>query len=1117
MNEKFELNVNNSREASISNYNNNYNSYYVKKRIILITIIFLIISIAIVIFLMISLINDNNEKYKDKKFKILIENEKINKPFTYNLESEVIQLENGIKAILIREPYSNSSSIAVLSNYGYSLDVIPGLAHFSEHMSFRGSKKYRDNKYWTGFNYIGTINDAFTTLDNTCFYLVLKTGIEYEQFLDIISDYLQNPLLNSSIIKKEINVVNSEFLRSNRTDDYILNNILTELANIQHPFYNQFGVGNNISLNSISEEEMAKYLRAYFQHAYNPNNLNIVLYSNKTISELENLAVKYFNYEISITEKIGNDVRDAKRKKIKEERLFNKDNGGKIVKYHSKIAENLNDSSIYNLLTFSFGINNLTYNNGFNPIDFIEFLFYDSKNSYLNNYLIQHNYLYLLNCKIYPQFLGTEFGLFHIYVYLTEYGINNLEEVIKVIFHYLNLIKNNIDDIEKNIFPNYQKYKLNKFKYYYDENKNLNDLNKQFILNMQKHGLSNIFKNDVPDKFDKNLFLKFLDDNMNIENAIIGLNSNYDISNIDLLKGYSIKYANYYGTQYNVTNLSPEFIELLKKYPVDEKYTDSIKVRDANTYFTNILNPTKPCFLISKEECENKNEFNLINETKYKKDKCNDNDTFLCYYINDRSLNFSKVEIVLKIKSQQNQVLTPTNKIYFNALYLQPMLNFYFKDFLEDPNNDFTISYNDDLIITISTYKDLAISILDKFIDQLLSMINEEEFKYLINFFRFQIYAKIGYSYLNLEEYNKGAIFDLFEFGNTNNYPNYGYSLIDLVNIFTYNNANLVYSYFIESFVNKSLYLIGDLDDDLISNISKIVDNKIDIHTNSFINDNDFIYEFNPDNNNNYNTNIFNDLFKINQNNNPFNLINNIKVNNILNKFSEIMSNKDIPDNTVVNYIYSNNNTFERESYTGLFYNIKMLNQSYNLHFNLFIYSVIEKIFTELRTKRGLGYHALIEYVTVSSSNIYLFFFVQGPMKTPIDVQDEIQSVLYEILNNWDCEDFDKIKNNYIDYIQLLQSTNTFSKRVKEFITDTNNINNNNLDNNYIIPDNYKEVVDCIRNIFENPIRIGIFEYANYIDSEFINKEIENRKNETYFLNKDIKVVYTTDINYFNQ
>ena len=1088
MYEQFELNI-------YKNFDKEDKRRFKTKAIIIISIVALIISLSIILFLFIALLKDKDNKSNkdDKCFKVLINNEKIIKPYTYNFESEIIELENGLKAILINEPNSNSSSIRVLSPYGSSLDVIPGLAHFFEHMSLRGSKNFEDGQFWTGYNFPGIINDAFTPLDYTSFYFSSIIGVEYENFLYLISDFLKNPLLNISVYKNEINIVNSEFLRSNITEDYILNNILSELANNKHPYYNQFGIGNNISLNSISNEEMEKYLKAYFQQAFNPKNLTIVLYSNKSISELEKLALKYFNYKIDINETIGNEEREQKLKKIKEERLFNKENGGKILKYFSKIANNLNDSNIYNLLTISFAINNLTYNKGFNPLDFL--LFFFSQNSYLYNYYLKNNLVYSITPIIYPQFLGLEFGFFHIYFFITEKGLNNLEEVIKPFFHYLNLIKNSIDEIEQNIFPNYQRLKINKFNYYYDENRDLNDLTKKFILNMKKHGMENIFKDDVPDSFDKNLFLKFMTDNMNIENAIIALNSNYNISRIDLLNNYTTIYLNYYGIQYNITNLSQDFIQSLNKFPVDDEYINVIKLRDLNYYFTNISKPTEPCYLKNSEECENKKEYNPYIEKSYKKYKCNNNDTYLCYYVNDRSLNMPKVKIVLKIKSKTNNQLTLENKIYFNSICIQPKLLYEFKDFLEDPNNDFTITYQEELEISINTYKDIAVPFFGKFIDKLLELNSEEEFNIIINSLKNNFYKNIGLAYLNLEEYNKGAKLKSFLNLFIDNYPDYGYIELSVLNNFS-PYRNYFHQLFINSFIDYSkLYLVGDLDDNLILQLSSIVENKIIINK---TNSNRNIYNNNSDTNSHINY-----MLEEEKNKNLFLSV--IKNNRISNIFAKIISNDENYNNSVINYIYSNNNTLEKESFTGLYYNIKMLDFSYYLHFDLFFYCIKEKFMTELRS-RGLGYHCFLEYKYISSEHKYLIFYVQGAMKTPIEVQDDIQEVLYDIIKNWDCVNFDKIKNNYFEYNQYFETLNTFNRRVDNFISDKKtNIIDINQDT---IPKNFREVVDTIRIIFENPIRIGIFEYANYIDSNFIEQEIENRKNETYFLNKEILVEY---------
>ena len=54
-----------------------------------------------------------------------------------------IQLDNGIKCLLVSDPLTDRSAASLDVNAGYLLDPneFPGLAHFCEHMLFMGSKK----------------------------------------------------------------------------------------------------------------------------------------------------------------------------------------------------------------------------------------------------------------------------------------------------------------------------------------------------------------------------------------------------------------------------------------------------------------------------------------------------------------------------------------------------------------------------------------------------------------------------------------------------------------------------------------------------------------------------------------------------------------------------------------------------------------------------------------------------------------------------------------------------------------------------------------------------------------------------------------------------------------
>ena len=120
-----------------------------KKLIVRLIIIFsILIVLAIIAVIIVFTLPKNTEDKKDDDedgnpyFKILLNDSQIDKPLSSNLETEIIQLKNGLTAILISEKNFTISSIDIETPYGSNLDFISGFAHFAEHMVYRGGKKF---------------------------------------------------------------------------------------------------------------------------------------------------------------------------------------------------------------------------------------------------------------------------------------------------------------------------------------------------------------------------------------------------------------------------------------------------------------------------------------------------------------------------------------------------------------------------------------------------------------------------------------------------------------------------------------------------------------------------------------------------------------------------------------------------------------------------------------------------------------------------------------------------------------------------------------------------------------------------------------------------------------
>jgi hypothetical protein len=83
-----------------------------------------------------------------------------------------LTLDNGLRVLLVSDPKSNRSAAAIDVNVGYFSDPkeLPGLAHFCEHMSFLGTKKYpQEEEFSTFLAANGGSSNAYTDSEDTVY------------------------------------------------------------------------------------------------------------------------------------------------------------------------------------------------------------------------------------------------------------------------------------------------------------------------------------------------------------------------------------------------------------------------------------------------------------------------------------------------------------------------------------------------------------------------------------------------------------------------------------------------------------------------------------------------------------------------------------------------------------------------------------------------------------------------------------------------------------------------------------------------------------------------------------------------------------------------------------
>ncbi len=214
-------------------------------------------------------------------------------PQAFNLEFEVekYKLKNGLTVLLYED-----HSLPIVSFHQWfrvgSKDEKPGLtglAHFFEHLMFKGSKKYPDRGFDKALKANGGTNNAFTSLDYTGYYENIPSD-KIELILDAESDRMVNLIFKQNDINSEREVVKEE--RRLRTENsvrgYMWEAMFKTVFKV-HP-YRWPVIGSMKDLNRASMDDMKSFYKTF----YAPNNAVLVVAGDINKSKVKKLIEKKY-------------------------------------------------------------------------------------------------------------------------------------------------------------------------------------------------------------------------------------------------------------------------------------------------------------------------------------------------------------------------------------------------------------------------------------------------------------------------------------------------------------------------------------------------------------------------------------------------------------------------------------------------------------------------------------------------------------------------------------------------------------------------------------------------------------------------------------------------------
>jgi zinc protease len=191
-------------------------------------------------------------------------------------------LDNGLRVLLLEDRRSPIVSVQVWYRVGARNERAgaTGLAHFLEHMMFKGTKRYGKGEYGRLVERAGGQQNAATSADYTQYYVTIGAE-KLDLILGLEADRMRNLLLDPKEVASEREVVIEE--RRTRTDDDPGGFLSEEVSNIAfkaHP-YGSPVIGWPDDIRRITDVELRRFYDTYYQ----PNNAILVAVGDFKTSE----------------------------------------------------------------------------------------------------------------------------------------------------------------------------------------------------------------------------------------------------------------------------------------------------------------------------------------------------------------------------------------------------------------------------------------------------------------------------------------------------------------------------------------------------------------------------------------------------------------------------------------------------------------------------------------------------------------------------------------------------------------------------------------------------------------------------------------------------------------
>ena len=250
-------------------------------------------------------------------------------------------------------------------------DDVNGIAHLLEHLLISGE----NNKFYELMEKEDGTYNASTSDTHTNFYFEIDT-ILFERAIKLISPILKKRKFSANEIKKEIKLINDEYLMNIGNDLYRIFHVIKESI-INNKKMASFNIGN---ISTLSKKNIVKLVGEFHEKYFSCKSV-LVIHSNIPLEQQEHLIKKYFTIDFQLL---------IKKNKLCHNNIIHHQNN-KINCIHIKTLEK------HNLLIMQWFLPNRHLYYDCKPLQILSYILKSCVDNSINYIMLKHKYIEEIN------------------------------------------------------------------------------------------------------------------------------------------------------------------------------------------------------------------------------------------------------------------------------------------------------------------------------------------------------------------------------------------------------------------------------------------------------------------------------------------------------------------------------------------------------------------------------------------------------------------------------------------------------------------------------------------------------------------------------------------------